>query len=377
MRKKATRQQTKNHNIQLVLQTIFASESISRADIARATQLTRPTVSALVAELQEAGILIETGRGLSAGGKRPTLLAVDPNARQIACLDIGNQIFRGALFNLRGEITKRIEVAAQNQTGKTAVHTAYTILDQLLAHATAPILGIGIGTPGITDPVNGIVREAVNLNWHNLPLKAQLTQQYSLPTHLINDSHAAALGEYKFGQPRQGSNLIVIKTGRGIGAGIILQGQPFYGDSFGAGEIGQLIVAVENEQIQTLESVASTQALLQQARAVAGEALTWEGLVTAVRDNHAPLKNLFNKAAEHLGTAVGQLIAAYNIHHIVFSGRFIDFGDLFQEIVFTTARQRVLPAMAAQTRFALSELGTDIVLMGCSALIVKEELGII
>lgn len=376
MKQKATRHHIKNHNTQLVLKTIFEADSISRADIARVTKLTRPTVSSLISELLEEQLITETGMGPSAGGKPPMLLEVDANARLLACIDIGNQLFRGALINLRGEIVVRVERLAAGQTGEAAVQIVHELLDELLPRQTIPLLGIGIGTPGIVDPIEGIVQESVNLDWHGLPLRERLQVHYNAPIYLDNDSRVAALAEYKFGAVAN-QNLILIKTGQGIGAGIILQGQPYYGDSFSAGEIGQIVVARENGRSYSLESLAGTRGMLRQAQVMVDSDLTWERFTTAVFEGDAQLTEIFIEAGQRLGTAVGDLIAAYNIHHIVFSGRVIDFGDLFEEIVFTTAQQRVSVPLAAKINFSCSTLGADIVLLGCSALIMKEELGVI
>ncbi len=373
---KATRHHIKQHNTRLVLRTIYDATAVSRAQVARITHLTPPTISAIVSSLIEERLVVEAGQGQPSGGKPPILLAVNADARHILCVDAGNQEFRAALVNLRGDIVKQAQPPAAG-TEKAAVQIIFDLLDQLLTTSETPLLGIGLGVPGIIVPEAGVVREAVNLDWHDLPLGKLLEARYALPVYLSNDSRAAALAEFTFGEPRDSQNLIVIKVGQGIGAGIVLQGEPFYGDGYGAGEIGQLVLRRAGKQVHTLESLAGTHAMWQQAQALAGTDLTWEGFITAVSHGHAPLKQIFTQAGQLLGTTVGDLIAAYNIHHIIFSGRVTDFGDLFADIVFDAARQRVLPMMAANTTFAFSTLGTDIVLLGCAALIMKEELGII
>src|SRR4051812_1841914 len=102
---KATQQQTKTYNSQLVLKTIFDHKLISRAEVARVTHLTRTSVSELVAELQERGLVEEVGQGRSGGGRSPILLGLAPDARQIAAVDLANDQFRGALINLRTAIS--------------------------------------------------------------------------------------------------------------------------------------------------------------------------------------------------------------------------------------------------------------------------------
>lgn len=93
---KATRQQTKDHNSRLVLKTIFNGGEVSRADVARLTGLTRPTVSTIVADLLENNLVVETGQGPSAGGKRPTLLTINGQGRHLIAIDLS-----GANFALR------------------------------------------------------------------------------------------------------------------------------------------------------------------------------------------------------------------------------------------------------------------------------------
>ncbi len=217
--KKATRQQTRAHNKRLILSTIYQQSELSRADVARATHLTRTTVSNIVAELIDEGLVEETGRGPSEGGKPPVYLGVIAGSRNLIGVDLANSQFRGGVLDLRGDILERILMPAHEQNGDLALEQVVQLIDSLLAACQGPILGIGIGTPGLVDARQGIVRQAVNLGWRDLPLRAILQARYDLPIYISNDSHAAALGEYAFGQKRQIANLIVIKVGRGTSAG--------------------------------------------------------------------------------------------------------------------------------------------------------------
>jgi DNA-binding MarR family transcriptional regulator len=104
MLQKATHQQTKLYNSQFVFKTIYDQGLISRADVARQTRLTRVTVSEIVAELIEKGLVAEVGRGPSTGGKTPILLSVVEDARHLISLDLADDVFRGAVINLSGKI---------------------------------------------------------------------------------------------------------------------------------------------------------------------------------------------------------------------------------------------------------------------------------
>ena len=241
---KATRQHTRDHNVRLVLRTLYDGSALSRADLARATGLTRPTVSTLVSTLIAEGLVVESGLGLSVGGKPPTMLGVPPSGRQMICLDLSGAEFQGAVVDLRGEIRQRESIAVSGARGTAALALAVDLIEQLRQAATAPLLGIGVATPGLVDPGQGIVLSAVNLGWSDVALAQILEDRGGLPVHVANDSHVAALAEYMFGPARDSAHLITIRIGQGIGAGIVLNGQPFYGDGFGAGEIGHVVVQV-------------------------------------------------------------------------------------------------------------------------------------
>ena len=241
---KATRQQTKEHNRNLVLKTIFEHASISRAQIARITSLTRTTVSEIVADLIAEGLVNEIGVGSSIGGKSPILISLNENARYLIGLDLAQYQFSGAVINLRGQIQEMVSLPVNNRNGDEALALVYKIIDQLVQDEYQPLVGIGVGTPGLVNTRDGVVVNAVNLDWRDLPLAHLLRSRYQLPAYVLNDSQAAAMGEYTYGEGRNTeNNLVVVHVGHGIGAGIVINGQLFQGDGGGAGEIGHVVVA--------------------------------------------------------------------------------------------------------------------------------------
>ncbi|MCL4825220.1 MAG: ROK family transcriptional regulator, partial [Anaerolineales bacterium] len=244
--KKATHQLTKQHNRDLILRTIFERESISRAEIARVTHLTRTTVSDLVGGMINAGLVEEVGLGASIGGKSPILLSVVPDARYMIGLNLTQDKFIGAVVNLRGEIKETVEVEVHDDNGEKALQLVYQIIDQLIRKKLKPIVGIGVGTPGLVNTREGIVVNAVNLEWQDLPLGRLLQKKYQIPVSVLNDSQATAIGEFVYGGGhRSDQNLIVVNVRHGIGAGILINGRLFQGDGVGGGEIGN-VLAQEN-----------------------------------------------------------------------------------------------------------------------------------
>ena len=166
---KATHAQTRAHNAALVLRALYDLGPISRADIARLTGLTRTSVGELVSDLERDGLAMDVGRGPSTGGKQPTLVALNANSRTIITLDLGERTFTAALANLRGELAGRTSRDLEGRDGDEAVAIVHELIDEVRAAATTPILGIGVGTPGVVDG-SGTIRWAVSLDWQDLPL---------------------------------------------------------------------------------------------------------------------------------------------------------------------------------------------------------------
>ncbi len=390
---KATRQQTKEHNINLVLKTIYAQEKVSRADVARETELTRTTVSDIVAELIEQGLVEETGVGFSAGGKPPILLELREDARLMICLDLSGSEFRGAIVNLRGKICHQESLPINGEVGEGLLERVYQLMAVLLARVDAPLIGLGVATPGLVDHQKGIVRRSVHLDWVDVPLESLLKERYHLPVYLINDSHAAALAEITFGEMRQAPNLIVVRIGKGIGSGIILSGQLHYGDGFGAGEIGHLTVVEGGRQCSCgnygcLETVASPGALVQSLRelseydwisfktsqALNPESIDWDFVRQAFQAGDETVTQLVKEAGRYLGISIANLVSILNVERIVISGAYQEFGSMFLQAVSEEVKRRSLLTMAAETQIQNSILGSENVLMGASALVLAREL---
>ena len=396
MMKKSTQESTKLHNSQLVLRTIYRQGEISRVDIARQTGLTRTTVSDVVGRFLHEGLVVETGVSPSRGGKRAILLRVDDEARHLVGIDLANSAFRGAVVNLRGKIVQRVSLPIQERDGEAALGLVFTLIDQLLQLTDRPILGIGIGTPGLMDPVNRVVRYAVNLDWYNLPLGALLEERYRKPIYIANDSQAAALAEFTFGRQADANNLVVIKAGRGVGAGIVLNGELFYGDSHSAGEIGHVRMVPGGERCRCgntgcLETLVSTRTLRRRAREIAArqpesylnrlaaspEEIDSEVILRAYQAGDPFVEELVAETGDYLGKAAAQMAGALNIDQIILAGRLARFGDGIIAPMQKRVRQDILPALAEHTRVRPSLFGDDVVILGAASLILRHEAGLI
>ncbi len=384
---KATRQHTKEHNRNLVLKTIFEHESTSRAEIARITSLTRTTVSDIIADFISEGLVNEVGVGESIGGKSPILLSLLEDSRYLIGLDLAHNQFRGAIVNLRGKIRQLVTLPVNSNNGEAALSLVYDILDRLIKASTVPLVGIGIGTPGLVNIDEGIVVNAVNLDWKDLPLARLMEERYHLPVSILNDSQAAAMGEYTYGLGRETeSNLIVINARHGIGAGIIIQGRLFHGDGGGAGEIGHVVVVPEGGLLcrcgnrGCLETVASAQALVKQTQAKAPlnfssqklntpQEITLETIETAYQAGDPAICQAVLQTGHYLGMAISNLVGTLNIRNIVLTGDMTRFGRPWVEAIRERITTTTLSRLAQQTQIEIGQLGENSILLGASAIL--------
>ena len=378
---KATHQQTRTFNQQLVLRALHDHSPLSRADLARLTGLTRTSVSDLVGTLIDDGLIEEVGRGRSSGGKSPILLRVAPDGRHLIGLDLGEAQFSGAVVNLRGEILRSIRLPLEGRDGEAAVELVLQLVDALRADDRSPLLGIGIGAPGIIDTSTGTVRWSVNLDWAELRLGPLLEERYGMPVVVANDSHAAALAELTFFRRPRPNNLIVIKVGRGVGAGIILNGQLFQGDGYGAGEFGHVSMGSAGAPCRCgregcLETIASMRALVDAAGAVEPSITDEGGLVAAFLAGVSGIRRIVLDAARELGVAVGWLIGVLNVRHVLLVGPVAEFGDDWLDEVRRYARASVLPLLARDTQIEFGHVHDDVVVLGASALLMEQQLGL-
>jgi predicted NBD/HSP70 family sugar kinase len=279
--------------------------------------------------------------------------------------------------------------------GDEALSKVYELLDNLVARSQRPLLGIGIGTPGLLDTTQGVVKRAVNLGWVDLPLGALLEERYKLPVYVANDSQVNALAENIFGGGVGEVNLAVIRVGRGIGAGIILNRQLYQGDGFGAGEIGHISIKDNGELCRCgntgcIETIGSSLAILRHARdsapshpdsmlnslAPSPSALTLDHVQEAFHAGDPLACEIVTEAGRAVGFAVACLISALNIQKILLAGSSVRFGTAWLEAVRAEAGQRALATLAQEAEIAFGELAEDAVILGASALLLTQELGL-
>jgi predicted NBD/HSP70 family sugar kinase len=387
---KATHGQTRRANERFVLRTIYEGGPLSRADVARATGLTRTTVSDLVERLLADGLVVEAGTGPSTGGKAPILLRVPPDARQLIGIDVDRGRLSGLVVDLHGDVFARQARDFGDGDGEEALSELESLVLSLCRTADRPLVGVGVGTPGLVDTETGTVRWAVGLDWRDEPVGPRLTAATGLPAIVVNDSQAAAMAEWAFGHHDTHEAMVVVKVGEGIGAGIVLGGRLYAGAGSGAGEIGHTRVVDDGIACRCgssgcLETVSSQRAVLARARqeaasrsgwALAGRAVSHERLLEAFRAGDAVAHAIVLGSAPPLGRVIGAMIGALGARDIVLVGPMADFGGPWLERVRAEAARSALPLLVERSTIHLGRTGDDVVELGAAAILMTSELGL-
>ena len=321
---KATHAQTRAHNAALVLRALYDLGPISRADIARLTGLTRTSVGELVSDLERDGLATDVGRGPSTGGKQPTLVALNADARTIIAVDLSERTFTAALANLRGELDHATPTRSRRPRRRRRRRARPRTDRGRPRRGDEPDPRHRRRHPGHRRQ-EGTIRWAVGLDWQDLPLATILEERHGLPTVVANDSRAAAFATYLFEGEDRPDNLVAIKVGRGVGAGLILRDQLFGGDGDGAGEIGHVVVDPDGVECHCgrfgcLETVASAPAILRDAAAAGATHTTIDDLARASADGDDRVLPVVRAAGRAIGSAIANLTGTLDVRQISILG---------------------------------------------------------
>jgi predicted NBD/HSP70 family sugar kinase len=352
---------TRRHHRALILQLLFRYGAASRADLARSSGLTRVTVSDVVGNLVTEGLLAESAAETQGRvGKPPVLVQIAEEARQIVAVDLSAEgLVSGALLNLTGTVQDRRVRLLEGRRGADAVALVHELVQELVDAATKPVLGIGVGSPGVVDAA-GVVIDAPNLGWHGTALAEGLQEAFDHPVFVANDANTAVLGEHTFGDTGDGG-LMLLRIGTGVGAGLVLEGALLHGHRSAAGELGHVVVEPEGVEcacgrVGCLETVLAAPHLRERLAADGEPGLAEVGVL--------------------LGTVLAPVVGTLNLHEVVLSGPLELLDGPLLEAVDRTIRERTMPVSGEELVVRTSALGDDVVLVGAAVLVLAGQLGV-
>ena len=289
-------------NVELVFRTITDHAPISRADLIRLTRLSKPTVLALVAALEDEGLIrpapldarVERPRGV---GRTPAAYEPDPQAAYVIGVDVGGTKIAAALADLSGKVIVQFDEPTSRRGGEEVVHQVAELARRLARSAGVPwkrVDAVCVGTPGVEN-ADGTIRMADNVRGLDR-VKVASTLRRSLRTSVLieNDVNLAAIGELEVGAAGDCNTFVLLAIGTGVGMGIIIDGQLARGGRGGAGEVAYLPLGAdpataESRRRGAFELAASgsgVQGLLVQELAQRNGRATGS-VLTALSDAHA------------------------------------------------------------------------------------------
>jgi len=363
-------------NRSAILEIIRRESPIARSAIAERLDVSLPTVMRIVDELVEEGYVRPHGSTQWSGGRRRSLVEFNADSFVVIGVDMGGTKFYGAISDFGGNVLDEIDMGRHGTSGEENYARLIELIDTLLASSTLGtrhVRGIGVGAPGITLHKEGIVKWAYSLNWRNFPLKARLTEHYGLPITVDNDVNLAAMGELWFGEGQNIQNMILIVSGAGIGAGIILDGVLYRGGSESSGEIGHFLpgrnfLGRNYQDFGALEGVASGTGIVERARAFLKserhsndlESLTADDVFLAARNGQLWAKSIIAETVDYFAIAVANLAVSFDPQLIVLGGSVSPFADLLINPIL----QRLEGAVPTLPRLVISKLGLRAGVMG-------------
>ena len=388
----------KLHNLQVVLLSLLYEPGLPRIQLAERTNLSNTTITNLIAELIDQGVVSESENGSGYESQRsvgrPRVgICLNPDSRFAVGVHIGIGIFRVCVANLLDQII-------HNRVYEFDKKAPYTkVLKQISASIETVIgesgvdrsliLGVGIGASGLVDFTTGENLLAPNLNWRNVPMREYFQNALNLPVVVDNNVRAMAIGETYFGAGRGVSSLAFVYGRTGVGAGIVFDGKVYRGSSNGAGEIGHTVMLLHGGEpchcgkSGCLETLISEPAILRQAETLSHlnpqgilaqtihshqDISLTERVFEAARQGDQDILRMLNERAYYLGLALANIVNLFNPELILLGGIFSQGQDLFIQPTLDTIRQMSFGGLGKKVRLQANTFGWKGGVIGAAAL---------
>jgi predicted NBD/HSP70 family sugar kinase len=360
-------------NARTILELVQHSGPISRAQVARDSGLSKPTVSLGLAALLEAGLVREVGR--SSGGRGPTavLYELNPEAGWVAGIDVGRYWVRAALVDITGNIVARRDARARVSSARTLIGQIGALARDLAGDAGIrwdQVSHVTVGSPGVFEPTRGAVILAPNLpGWGRHGMVEALRAELGSRIGVENDVNLAAVGERWKGLGQGVRNFGFLSVGTGVGVGLVLGGELYRGSSGAAGEVGYLPIGVDphNRQVRrrgAFEEATSGMGVVRIAReAGMNGPLTPKKVFALARRGDPLARRVVETEAQRIALGLAVVIAVVDLELVILGGGVGGNADLLLEPVERELRE----LSPLRPRLAASALGDDAVLQGAVA----------
>jgi predicted NBD/HSP70 family sugar kinase len=378
MREKVDGRAMREMNRALLLEMIRDAGTITRVDLARRSALTKPTVSAIVDSLMDEGVVLEVGFGVSSslGGRRGRLLGLNADAGAYVGIHLGVSDTSIAVADASGHIRAARTLRSFRGHPERAIRELPSLVTSVLKGARLPLSrlqGVGVAVPGLVNHQSGTCALAPNLRWHDVPIRAKLTEAFGVRVAVRNSMQAGAIAEARLGAAKLVRSFVWVYVGSGIGASIVMDGRVVYGKRGYTGEFGHWTVADSDAlcgcgRRGCLETVASGPAV----EAAAGLSSTvtartrWKldgsMAAAAVEAFDSRARKAIERAGDYLGIGIANLLNLLDLEMVVLDGPMVHAGDTLIRTIRGSVIRHAMDGHA--TPIVKSTVGDDVVLKG-------------
>ncbi|MEO7014912.1 MAG: ROK family transcriptional regulator [Leifsonia sp.] len=369
-------------NQERLVDYLLANGPSTQAELARGTGLSTATVSNNVRDMV-AKSAVSTSP-VNSGGRRALLVRLTDTGDIAVGVDFGRRHVRIVLTTLGYQVLAEESVALPlGYDVSESLSTAAGLLDRLLetgGFERESVLAVGVGVPGPIDRRTGTVLQGAILpEWVGVTLR-DLEEAFHFPVMVDNDANLGALAEVTWGANRGVRNLIFVKIGSGIGAGLILNGQPYYGHLGITGELGHTPV-VEHGIIcrcgnrGCLETIASTTVMLESLSRGTGGPVTTADIVAGGLARDPATLRVVGDAGTAIGQAIANIANIINPELVLIGGPLAGLGDALLDPIHHGILQNAIPVIGETTTLRMSSLGDRAESLGAAAIVIQSAIG--
>lgn len=373
----ARKQLLKAINRVSILNVIKSHGPIARTDIAERTGLSPATVTGLTAELIEDGLVQIKQEGDSRGGRRPILLALDSRGAYVVGIKLAEEHATLALTDLNAEVVTRRTVQLGERDPEHVSHLLADSVRGLLCAAginQGHLLGVGVGLAGIIDPQTGLCRVSPHNGWRDVPFAKLLEDELGCIVYLDNNVNTLTRIEQLYGVGQHVRDFLVITIGRGIGMGIVANGQVYRGAHGGGGEFGHMVIDPDGlvcgcGNQGCLETFVAEPWLLHRARERGLDVAEADDLIAAAQAGNAVALEVLAGAGRVLGQAMASVVNLLNPRLIIISGEGVRAGDFMFAPMREAAYRHMFAQLAEDVEIRIEPLSDDTWARGAASLV--------
>ena len=365
-------------NQRRIVDSLLADGPQTQVQLARETGLSTATISNIVKVMVATG-LVDT-QPITSSGRRALIVRLSGNNAVAVGIDFGRRHLRVAVSSLSYQVIAEefVELPAGHRAEESIDRASEMVTRLLDRHGTKPgsVLGVGIGIPGPIDRATStVVQGAILPEWVGIDLSA-LESRLHFPVIFDNDANLGALAEVTSGPHAGVDDLVFIKIGSGIGAGLILNGRPYYGSRGLTGEIGHETITDNGVVCHCgnrgcLETVASTAVMIELLSRGRATAVTTDEIVANALAGDSATLRVLDDAGAAIGRGLAGIANLINPAVIVVGGPLARLGDILLVPIRRGLVRHSIPEVGDRTTLAMSSLGDRAEALGAVALVLR------